>query len=168
MYVKYFHTVVQPSLLPISRPFSSPQTETLYLLNGNSPPPPYRHTQYMHLCAYTYICVHVYTRTHMYVHTCIHMHTCICVYTYAHTHIFLKILFIYFQIVWKGGRTRRREGEKHHVWLPLMCPQLGMWPATQACALTGNQTHDPSVYGTMLQLTRPHQPGLISNLLLNM
>ena len=25
-------------------------------------------------------------------------------------------------------------------WLPLVCPLLGTWPATQACALTGNQT----------------------------
>ena len=27
--------------------------------------------------------------------------------------------------------------------LPLMCPLLGAWPATQACALTGNETDDP-------------------------
>ena len=26
--------------------------------------------------------------------------------------------------------------------LPLACPQLGTWPATQACALTGNLTGD--------------------------
>ena len=29
--------------------------------------------------------------------------------------------------------------------MPLTCPQLGTWPPTQACALTGNQTSDPSV-----------------------
>ena len=29
------------------------------------------------------------------------------------------------------------------MWLPLMCPPLGIWPATQACALTGNRTRDP-------------------------
>ena len=30
-------------------------------------------------------------------------------------------------------------------WLPLSHPQLGSWPTTQACALTGNQTGDLSV-----------------------
>ena len=29
------------------------------------------------------------------------------------------------------------------VWLPLIRPLLGIWPATQAYALTGNQTSDP-------------------------
>ena len=36
-----------------------------------------------------------------------------------------------------------REGEKCNVWLPLECPLLGTWPATQAGALTGNWTSDP-------------------------
>ena len=43
-------------------------------------------------------------------------------------------------------RERGREGERERnidVWLPLMCPQLGTWPATQACALTGYQTSNP-------------------------
>ena len=29
--------------------------------------------------------------------------------------------------------------------LPLTHPQLGTWPTTQACALTGNRTSDPLV-----------------------
>ena len=29
--------------------------------------------------------------------------------------------------------------------LPFACPLLGTWPATQACALTGNQTGDPLI-----------------------
>ena len=37
---------------------------------------------------------------------------------------------------------RGREGEERernmNMWLPLECPLLGTWPATQACALTGN------------------------------
>ena len=32
-----------------------------------------------------------------------------------------------------------------NVRLPLACPLLGTWPASQACALTGNQTRDPLV-----------------------
>ena len=31
------------------------------------------------------------------------------------------------------------------MWLPLMRPLLGTWPATQACALSGNQTGDPLI-----------------------
>ena len=30
--------------------------------------------------------------------------------------------------------------------LPLACPQVGTWPPTQACALTGNWTSDVSVH----------------------
>ena len=41
-------------------------------------------------------------------------------------------------------RERGREGERQRniVWLPLVYPtqDLGTWPATQACALTGNRT----------------------------
>ena len=45
---------------------------------------------------------------------------------------------------------RREGGEKErerniNVWLPLMRPPLGTWPATQACALTGNRTCNPLV-----------------------
>ena len=40
-------------------------------------------------------------------------------------------------------RERRREGENRkrniNVWLPLTCPLLGTWPATQAYAPTGNR-----------------------------
>ena len=37
------------------------------------------------------------------------------------------------------GEAKEKKRERNiHVWLPLMCPQLGTQPATQACALTGN------------------------------
>ena len=52
-------------------------------------------------------------------------------------------------------RGERRKNERHrniNVWLPLACPQLGTWPATQACALTRNQT-------SARWYTEPHQPG---------
>ena len=35
--------------------------------------------------------------------------------------------------------------ERYINWLPHACPQQGTWPATQACALTGNSTGDPLV-----------------------
>ena len=51
------------------------------------------------------------------------------------------------------GKEREEEGERNiNVWLPLMCPQLGTWPANQACALTGNQTGDPLVRRPVLNL----------------
>ena len=46
-------------------------------------------------------------------------------------------------------RKRGVEGEREgniSVYLPLARPLLGTWPATQACALTGNQTSDPLVH----------------------
>ena len=44
---------------------------------------------------------------------------------------------------WEG----EREGEKHQCVVASQAPPpLGTWPATQARALTGNQTGDPLVY----------------------
>ena len=43
-------------------------------------------------------------------------------------------------------RGREKERERNiHVWLPHTRPLLGTWPATQACALTGNPTGNLSV-----------------------
>ena len=36
--------------------------------------------------------------------------------------------------------------ERNINWLPQNRPQLGPWPTAQACALTGNQTSDFSIY----------------------
>ena len=33
------------------------------------------------------------------------------------------------------------------MWLPLVCPLLGNWPATQACALNGNRTSQGTCLG---------------------
>ena len=51
---------------------------------------------------------------------------------------FLRFLFLYLLL----ERRERRE-RNINVWLPLTRPLLGTWPATQACALTGNRTGDP-------------------------
>ena len=69
----------------------------------------------------------------------------------------LKILFIYFWREEKGERNTvcERNIERLH----LTRPKLGTWPATQACALTGNWTSNLLVCGTML--TEPHQSGLV-------
>ena len=49
--------------------------------------------------------------------------------------------FIYLFLDRGEGKEKERE-RNINVWLPLICPQLRTWPAIQACALTGNQTHD--------------------------
>ena len=57
--------------------------------------------------------------------------------SFAHFYFF-KDLFIYFR-----DRGREEERERNiNMWLPFACPLLGTWPATQACALTGNGTSD--------------------------
>ena len=49
--------------------------------------------------------------------------------------------FIYLFLERGEGREEERE-RNINVWLPLVRPLLGTWPATQACALTGNGTSD--------------------------
>ena len=49
--------------------------------------------------------------------------------------------FIYLFLERGEGREKKRE-KNINVWLPLMCPLPGTWPAAQACARTGNQTGD--------------------------
>ena len=52
---------------------------------------------------------------------------------------FLFLNFIYLFLERGEGKEKERE-RNINVWLPLMCPPLGTWPTTQACALTANQT----------------------------
>ena len=58
------------------------------------------------------------------------------------TQLFCKDLFIYFL---ERGEGWEKEKERYINHLPLSHPQLGTWPTTQACALTGNQTGNLSV-----------------------
>ena len=54
------------------------------------------------------------------------------------TNFFFLKEFIYFFV------DRGEERERNiNVWLTLLHPTLGTWPATHACALTGNQTGNP-------------------------
>ena len=56
--------------------------------------------------------------------------------------------FIYLFL--ERGREGESEGHKFNVWFPLTRPVLGTWPATQACALTGNRTNNLSVCRSLL------------------
>ena len=53
--------------------------------------------------------------------------------------------FIYLFLATEEGREKERE-RNINAWLPLKHPLLGSWPTTQACALIGNQTRNPSVH----------------------
>ena len=60
------------------------------------------------------------------------------------------------------GREREEREKNTNVWLPLVRPPLGTWPATQACALTGNGTKDPLIHRLALNLlTHISQPEFI-------
>ena len=55
---------------------------------------------------------------------------------------FLRFLFTYLE----SGEGNEKERKRNiNVWLPLTCPQLGTWPATQACDPIWNQTSNPLV-----------------------
>ena len=73
--------------------------------------------------------------------------------------LFLKD-FIYLFI--DRGKGRERDT---NVWLSLTHPLLGIWPATQACALTGNWTSNPLVRRPVLNPQSHNNQGLIRHLL---
>ena len=64
--------------------------------------------------------------------------------------LFIEFIYLFLEKGEGKGKGRRKKGrktlmcERNIHWLPL-CPQLGTWPTTQACALTENRTSNPSV-----------------------
>ena len=65
------------------------------------------------------------------------------IWKYSQILIFLKKIYLF--IFRERGREKERD-RNINVWLPLAHPQLEIWPATQAHALTGNRTGDPLVH----------------------
>ena len=65
-------------------------------------------------------------------------------------HIFYNYMLWFFKrfyLILERGEGREKEGKRNiNVWLPLMWAPLGTWPATRACALTGNWTGNPLVH----------------------
>ena len=57
----------------------------------------------------------------------------------------------------------REKGRERYmnVQLSVMYPQLGTWPTTQACALTGNRTCDPLVCRLALNPLSHHSQGCL-------
>ena len=74
--------------------------------------------------------------------------------------LFLKE-FIYLILEREGGKEKDREKHQcagEHQSVASCTPQPQPWPATQACALTGNQTSDLLVCRTMPSpLSHPSQ-----------
>ena len=74
-----------------------------------------------------------------------------------------KVLFIFREMGREGGRGRETsmcEGYIHQ--LPPASLQLGTWPTTQACALTGDRTGDLSVLRLALHpLSHTGEGGLV-------
>ena len=46
-------------------------------------------------------------------------------------------MYVYIYLFLERKERKEKEKEKNSNKLPLAWPQLGAWPATQACALTG-------------------------------
>ena len=65
----------------------------------------------------------------------------------------MPFFFLRFYLFLGRGEEKEKEEERTiNVWLLLMHPILGTWPATQACALSGNQTGNPLVCRLALSL----------------
>ena len=57
---------------------------------------------------------------------------------------FLFLFFRFYFFILDIGEGKEKEKERNiNVWLPLTCPLLGTWPATQAFPPTGNWTSNP-------------------------
>ena len=69
----------------------------------------------------------------------------LCYQKYDLLNLFFKTFYLFI--------IREREIERERnisVWLPLVCPQLGTWPAAQPCVPTGNPTSDLLVHRPVL------------------
>ena len=82
---------------------------------------------------------HSWSRPHVYLLKQIFL-TLLCYCSQGQPHFF-KRFFLFFR-----ERKGRRKRERNIDWLSLVRPQLGIWPATQACALTGIWTSSLSVH----------------------
>ena len=79
--------------------------------------------------------------------------------------IFLR--FIYYFFFWRREGKEKERKRNINMWLTLMRPLLGTWPAIQACALTGNQPGDPLVFRLALNpLSHTSQGNIIFYLII--
>ena len=70
---------------------------------------------------------------------------------YRSDNLIFFFFFLRFYLLFLERGEGREKGERDlNVWLPFAHPQLGTWPAAQACALTGNLTGDLSIHRPVL------------------
>ena len=101
--------------------------------------------------------------THVYTH----MYDCFCsvkwqIFPLNQIREYLPLVFFltfYLFIFIERGREGERE-RNINAWLPLLHHLLGTWPATQACALTGNWTSNSLVDRLALNPLSHNQPEL--------
>ena len=81
---------------------------------------------------------------------------------YSSTYIFLKKEKRFYLFSERGER-KEKKGEKHQL-VASQTPPARDWPATQACALTGNRTSDPLVCRLALKPLSHTSQGIFCNL----
>ena len=74
--------------------------------------------------------------------------------TESYTFLQIFLIFYFMYLFLERGREGEREGEKYHCVVASPTPSTGDLAATQACALTGNQTSDPLVCSQVLSPPR--------------
>ena len=80
----------------------------------------------------------------------------------AKGYIFLRFKKDFICLFLEREEEREKERKRNiNVFLPLACPLLGTWPATQACALTENQTSNPLVHRLALNPLSYTSQGLL-------
>ena len=52
----------------------------------------------------------------------------------------------FYLFILEGGKEEKERERNINVWVPLACPLLGTWPATQACALDWESNWLPLVH----------------------
>ena len=78
---------------------------------------------------------------------CISNKVCLTMRSSSSLHSFYFLFYIYYLFIFRErGREGGREREKHQCVVASHHPQLRTWPATQACALTGNRTSNSLVH----------------------
>ena len=70
--------------------------------------------------------------------------------SYSLTSQSLVFFFLRFYLFLERGEGREKRGRETLMCGCLTCPLLGIWPETQASALTGNQTSNPQVLRPVL------------------
>ena len=68
-------------------------------------------------------------------------------FTFPNINFFKDFIYLFLD---RGGGWEKQRERNIIVWLPLEHPLLGTWPATQACALSGNWTGNLLVRRPML------------------